>query len=418
MRHPTGRPFFYFLAAGVLLLAAILLLPVLHRSTATLRGLFLAISIFLIVPFIFVPQLIFQIERRWIERGSLTDAVSATPWTSLVLPAVATTALVMLWLNLPWILSSRFGPHRPMTEEEARSAVATIRAWKRGDGERLSVLLTQLAWRWVPNPTVNAALSETVRNECMAPQDPSHCFLGLQALFANQGQSPDLAPVLVRLSEHDPEVRANWKSTGPLLERGEIAHRHRSMLLDMLGLLRAAGAAVAEPELIARLSDREERSRWAAAGALDQVGSEAARQHAATFFARNVPPLIETYRVDRSRRLRACLFLFRVELKDPAVSRLAMDALGDQDVWVRSCGAFLLLTSGVPRQDAEDRLVRALETTRNGYARDSIAVALEILDTPRARQSVRTYTAWEPERVRRIRERWNDRFFRLFGELL
>jgi hypothetical protein len=85
---------------------------------------------------------------------------------------------------------------------------------------------------------------------------------------------------------------------------------------------------------------------------------------------------------------------------------------------VRSCGAFLLLTSGVQRQDAEDRLVHALETTRNGYARDSFAAALEILDTPGARQTVRTYTAWEPERVQRIRERWNDRFFRLFGELL
>jgi HEAT repeat protein len=106
------------------------------------------------------------------------------------------------------------------------------------------------------------------------------------------------------------------------------------------------------------------------------------------------------------------------ELKDPAVNRLALDALDDQDVWVRSCGAFLLLTSGVPRQDAEDGLVRALETTRNGYARDSIAVALEILDTSRARQTVRTHTEWDPERVQRIRERWNDRFFRLFGELL
>jgi HEAT repeat protein len=305
-----------------------------------------------------------------------------------------------------------------MTEEEAQSAVATIRAWNRGEGERLSVLLAQLAWRWVPNPTVNAALSETVRHECEAPQDPGHCFQALQALFATGGQSPDLAPVLVQLSERDPEVRANWKSTGLLLERGEIAHRYRSMLLDMLGLLGPAAAHVAEPELIARLSDVEERSRWAAAGALDRVGSQAARQHAAAFFTRNVPPLIDSYRVDRSRRLRACLFLLRAELKGPAVKGLALDALDDQDVGVRSCGAFLLLTSGVPRQDAEDRLVLALETTRNGYARDSIAVALEILDTPRAQQTVRTYTAWEPERVQRIRERWNDRFFRLFGELL
>jgi hypothetical protein len=78
----------------------------------------------------------------------------------------------------------------------------------------------------------------------------------------------------------------------------------------------------------------------------------------------------------------------------------------------------LLLTSGVPRQDAEDRLIRAIETTQIPYARDSIAVALEILDTPRGRQTVSTYTAWEPERVQRIRERWNDRFFRLFGDLL
>ena len=418
MRHPTGRPFLYFLAAGALLLTAILLLPVLHRSAATSRGLFLAISVFFIVPFIFVPQVIFQIERRWIEHGSLTDGVAATRCTSIVLPAAASTALVLLWLNLPWILSSRFGPRRPMTEEEEQSAVATIRAWKRGEGEHLSVLLAQLAWRWVPNPTVNAALSETVRHECMAPQDPSHCHLGLRALFATGGHSPDLAPVIVRLSERDPEVPANWKSTGPLLERGEIAHRYRSILLDMLGLLGPAAAHVAETELIVRLSDPEERSRWAAAGALDRVGSEAARQHAAAFFAQNVPPLIDSYRVDRSRRLRACLFLLRAELKDPAVNGLALDALDDQDVGVRSCGAFLLLTSGVPRQDAEDRLVRALETTRNGYARDSIAVALEILDTPRARQTVRTHTAWEPERVQRIRERWNDRFFRLFGELL
>jgi HEAT repeat protein len=190
------------------------------------------------------------------------------------------------------------------------------------------------------------------------------------------------------------------------------------MLLDMVGLLGLAAGQVAEPELLPRLSDSEERSRWAAAGALDRVGSAAARQHAAAFFARNVPPLIDSYRVHRSRRLRACLFLLRAELKEPAVNGLALDALADQDGWVTSCGAFLLLTSGVPSQDAEDRLVRALETTRYGYTRDSIAAALGILDTPRARQAVSTYTAWEPERFQRIRERWKDRFFRLFGQLL
>src|SRR5262245_52268722 len=153
MRHPTGRPFLYFLAAGALLLIAILLLPVLHRSMATLKGLYLAITFLFIVPFIFVPQLVFQIERRWIEHGALTDALSATRWTSVVLPVSASTALILLWLNLPWILSLQFGPPRPMTEEEAQSAVATIRAWKRD--ERLWALLAQLAWKWIPNPTVN-----------------------------------------------------------------------------------------------------------------------------------------------------------------------------------------------------------------------------------------------------------------------
>lgn len=418
MRHPTGRPFLYFVAAGALLLAAIVLFPVLHRSAETLRELYLAICVFLIVPFIFVPQLIFQIERLWIKHESLTDAVSAARWTSIVLPAVASTALILLWLNSPLILPSRFGPVRPMTEEEAQSAVATIRAWKGEQAEGLSTLLAQLAWRWVPNPTVNAVLSEAVRSECVASQYAANCFEGLRTLFATEGQSPDLAPVIVRLSEQDPLVRANWRSPGPLLERGEIAHRYRSMLLDMLGLLGPAAAPVAEPELIARLSDPEERSRWAAAGALDRVGSEAARRHAAAFFARNVPPLIESYRIDQSRRVRACLFLLRAELKEPAVQRLALNALDDEDVWVRSCGAVLLLTSDVPRQDAEDHLVRALETNRNGYVRDSIAVALAILDTPRARQTIGSYTAWEPERVQRIREGWSSRFFRLFGELL
>jgi hypothetical protein len=418
MRHPTERPFLYFLVAGALLLTGVLLLPVLHRSSATMRGLYLAVSVFLIVPFVFVPQLVFQIERRWIEQGSLTDAVRATRWTSVVLRSLAATALILLWLNFPWILSLWSEPPRPMTEEEAQSAVTTIRAWQRVEGGRLSALLTQLAWKWTPNPTVNVALSNTLRNECMAPQDPTNCFQGLHALFATGGQSPDLARVIVSLSERDPEVRANWKSTGWLLNRGEIAHYYRSMLLDMLGLLGPAAADVAEPELIVRLSDSEERSRWAAAGALDRVGSDAGRQQAAVFFARNVPALIDSYRVDRSRRLRACLFVLRAELKDPAVTGLALDALDDPHERVRSCGAFLLLTSGVPREEAEDRLIRAIETTEIPFARDSIAVALEILGTARARQTVSTYTAWEPERVQRLREHWNDRFFRLFGELL
>jgi hypothetical protein len=157
---------------------------------------------------------------------------------------------------------------------------------------------------------------------------------------------------------------------------------------------------------------------------LREVGSTAAvvflTVHDDEAFSRRRKPLviIGSYRADRSRRLRACLFRLRSELTDPAVNGLAMDALDDQGVGVRSCEAFLVLTSGVPRQDAEDRLVRVLETTRNPYARDSIAVALEILDTPRARQTVTTYTAWEPDRIQRIRARWNDRFFRLFGELL
>lgn len=418
MRHPTGRPFLCFLAAGAILLGVIVLLPLLHQWTATLRGLLVAMSVFFIVPFIFVPQLIFEIERKWIRQGSFTDAVSATRWASVIMPAAAITTVIVLWLYSPWILSSRFGPVRSMTEEEAQSAVATIRAWKSGRAEGVSALLAQLAWRWVPNPTVNAVLSETVRSECLAPQNPANCFDGLRALFATGGQSPDLAPVIVRLSERDPEVRANWKSTGPLLERGEIAHYYRSNLLDMLGLLGPAAAPVAEPELIARLSDPEERSRWAAAGALDRAGTETGRQHAAAFFARNVPPLIDSYHADRSRRLRACLFLLRAELKDPAVTALAQRALDDEDVRVRSCGAFLVLTSGFQPEDAEDRLVRAFETTRNQYARDSVAAALQILNTPRAREAVATYTAWEPDRGQRITERWNDRFFRLFGQLL
>jgi HEAT repeat protein len=171
---------------------------------------------------------------------------------------------------------------------------------------------------------------------------------------------------------------------GFLLERGEIAHRYPSMFLDMLGLLGPAVADAAQPELVARLSDREERSRWAAAGALDHLDSPAARRHAAAFFARSIPPLIESYHMDRSRRLRACLFLLRAELKDPEVRMLALGALDDEDVGVTSCGAFLLLTSGAAPELAEEHLIRALETHRNPYARDSFAAALAILASPRA----------------------------------
>jgi hypothetical protein len=266
----------------------------------------------------------------------LTEAVSATRWTCVVLPAAAGTALILQWLNFPLILW-RSEPPRPMTGEEVQSAVATVRAWKRE--QRMWNLLAQLEWKWIPNP--DAALSETVRNECPAPQNPDLCYHGLHALFANGGQSPELAPVLVRLSEGDPVVQANWRSRGWLLERGETAHRYRSMLLDMLSLLGPAAAPVAELELVARLSDPEERSRWAAAGALDRVGSEAARHHSQAFFAQNLRPLIDSYRDDTSRRVRACTFLLRTELRDPVVTELALDALDDEDVNVKSCGAFL-----------------------------------------------------------------------------
>src|SRR5262249_50494069 len=175
----------------------------------------------------------------------------------------------------------------------------------------------------------------------------------------------DLAPVLVRLSTRDPEVQANWRNTGFLLERGEIAHRYRSMILDMLGLLGSPAADAAQPELLARLSDREERTRWAAAGALHRLASPTTRSQADAFFARNVPLLIDGYRVNPSRRLRACLFLLRAELMYPEVRTLALAALDDSDASVRSCGAFLLLTSGVRPELAEDHLLRALETQRN-----------------------------------------------------
>jgi HEAT repeat protein len=213
-------------------------------------------------------------------------------------------------------------------------------------------------------------------------------------------------------------VRANWRNMGFLLERGEIAHRYRSRLLDMLSLLGPAAVDAAQPELVARLSDPEERSRWAAAGALDRFDSPAARQRAAAFFAQNVPALVDRYRVDPSRRLRTCLFLLRAELKDPDVRTLALAALDDHDVRVGSCGAFLLLTSGVPTEVAEERLLGALGRHGNHYARDSFAAALEILATPHAEQALRAHTPWEPERVQTIRERWNDPYFRLFGDLL
>jgi hypothetical protein len=45
-------------------------------------------------------------------------------------------------------------------------------------------------------------------------------------------------------------------------------------------------------------------------------------------------------------------------------------------------------------------------------------VALEILDTRRARQTVTTYTAWEPERNSTYTCALERPFFRLFGELL
>ena len=133
---------------------------------------------------------------------------------------------------------------------------------------------------------------------------------------------------------------------------------------------------------------------------------------------RSLPALVDGYRAQRSRRLRACLFLLRAELKDPAVGRLAASALGNDEVYVRSCGAFLLLTSGVAPDLAEENLLSAFEGERNHFTRDSIAAALEILATPRSRQALRGYTAWQPDRIQKITAGWHDRYFRLFGDLL
>jgi hypothetical protein len=418
MRHPTGRPFLYFLAAVALGLASIVLIPVLTASIPTFRGLTFAMAMFIAVPFMAVPYVIFQFERRWIQCESAAEAMTTTHWVRVIATAGLAAALFVVWLNIPTIVAWRFGPVRPMTDAETARAVAAIRAWDGGDRGELSVLLAQLAWRWLPNTMVNAALSQKVRGECGTSGDLDYCYEGLQALFALGAQTADLAPVLVKLSARDPEVPANWRNTGFLVERGEPAHRYRSMTLDMLGLLGPAAADAAQPELLARLSDAEERTRWAAAGALDRLDSPTARSRAGAFFARNVPTLIDSYHVNRSRRLRACLFLLRAELNDSEVRTLALAALDDSDVRVGSCGAFLVLTSGVRPELAESRLLRALETQRNHYSRDSAAAALEILGTPRARQTMNTYKAWQPERIQRIRDRWNDRYFRLFGELL
>lgn len=382
VRHPSGKPFFYFLAAGLLLLADIPLLPALTASSPTFKRLIFEIVVLVFVPFFFVPQLIYSFEKQWIRYGSVKEALARTSWAAAITMASVATGLLLAWLSVPWIVASRIGPPRPMTREEA------------------------------------AALSQKIRDECGAFGRADDCFEGLRALFANGFRAPDLAPVLVRLSERDPEVRAYWRNMGFLLERGEIAHRYRSRLLDMLGLLGPAAADVAQPELVARLSDPEERSRWAAAGALGRFDSLAAGQRAAAFFSQNVPALVDRYRVDRSRGLRTCLFLLRAELKDSVVRALALDALDDNDARVGSCGAFLLLTSGVPPEVAEARLLGALARPGNHYARDSFAAALEILATPRALEALRVYTGWQPERVQTIRERWNDPYFRLFGDLL
>ena len=418
MRHPTGKPFFYFLVAGLLLLADIPLLPALNASSPTFKRLLFEIAVVVFVPFFFVPSLIYHFEKQWIRHGSVQEALAGASWTAAITMACITTGLLLAWLSVPWIIASRFGPPRPMTSEEAARAVSTIGAWDKGDRGDLSVLLMQLSWRWLPNASVSAALSQKIHDECGSAANADDCFEGLRALFATGFQAADLAPVLVKLSERDPEVRANWRSMGFLLERGELAHRYRSRLLDMLGLLGPAVVDAAQPELVARLTDREERSRWAAAGALDRLDSPDARQRAAAFFARNVPPLLDSYRVDPSRRLRACLFLLRAELKEPDVRTLAIGALNDNDVRVESCGAFLLLTSDVPPQVAEERLLSALTGQGNHYARDSFAAALKILATPRGQQTLREYIAWEPERVQRIGEHWNDPYFRLFGDLL
>ena len=382
MRHPSGKPFFYFLAAGLLLLADLPLLPALTASSPTFKRLLFEIAVFVFAPFFFVPNLIYRFEKQWIRHGSVKEALARTSWIAAITMACVATGLMLAWLSVPWIVASGFGPPRPMTSEEA------------------------------------ARLSEKVRDECGAFGNADDCFQELRALFANGFRAPDLAPVLVKLSERDPEVRANWRNMGFLLERGEIAHRYRSRLLDMLGLLGPAAVDAAQPELVARLSDPEERSRWAAAGALDRFDSPAARQRAAAFFLQNVPALIDRYQVDRSRRLRTCLFLLRAGRKDPDVRTLALGAVDDDDVRVGSCGAFLLLTSGVPPDVAEARLLGALARPGNHYARDSFAAALEILATPRALEALRAYTAWQPERVQTIRERWNDPYFRLFGDLL
>jgi hypothetical protein len=382
VRHPSGKPFFYFLAAGLLLLADLPLLPALTASSPTFKRLLFEIAVLAFVPFIFVPHLIYYFEKQWIRHGSVKEALASTSWSAGITMASVATGLLLAWLSVPWIVASRFGPPRPMTSEEA------------------------------------ARLSRKIRDECGAFGKADDCFEGLRALFANGFRAPDLAPALVKLSERDPEVRANWRNMGFLLERGEIAHRYRSRLLDMLGLIGPAAVDAAQPELVARLSDPEERSRWAAAGALDRLDSPDARQRAAAFFAQNVPALIDSYRVDRSRRLRACLFLLRADLTDPEVRTLALGALDDSDVRVESCGAFLLLTSGVPPQVAEERLLGALARHENHYARDSFAAALHILATPRAQEALMAYSAWEPERVQTIRQHWNDPYYRLFGDLL
>jgi hypothetical protein len=418
MPHPTGRPFLYFLVAGVLLLAGIPLLPVLHARTATFNGLLMAVAAFFFFPFLLIPNVVFQFERQWIQRGSALDAVKMARWPALILMPCIATAFMLAWLSLPSLMMARVGPPRAMTTEETDKALATIAAWSAEDRSELSVLLAQLTWRYLPNPSVNAALSGKVRHECDAPRNFDYCVQGLRALLATGARDPDLAPVLVALSQRDPEVRANWRSLGFLVERGEIAHYYRAALLDMLGLLGPAAASAGEAELMARLSDREERSRWAAAGALSRIGSPTARQRAADFFQQNVPPLIESYRLDRSRRLRACLFLLRSEVTTADVRALALTALDDADANVRSCGAFLVLTSAVESPIAEGALLRAFNAHHNQYARDSIVAALEILGTPRAQQVAAAYTPWQPERIQRIEEQWKDRYFRLFGALL
>jgi hypothetical protein len=418
MPHPIGRPFVYFLVAGTLLAADVFLLPFLSATAATYNDLLLATLAFVFVPFIFLPSLVFQFEKRWIQERSAVAALRRTRWFAAIAIASLMAGVAVAWVSLPMILASRFGPPRPMTGSETERAIRAIGAWDKGNRGDLSVLLAQLTWRWLPNSSVNAALAEKVQSECGASGSLDYCFQGLRALFAAGAQTPDLAPVLVKLSERDTEVSATWRPTGFLIERGEVAHRYRSMLLDMLGILGPAADVSAHLELASRLSDREERSRWAAAGALARLDSADARRQATAFFAQSVPALVDGYRAQRSRRLRACLFLLRAELKDPAVGRLAASALGNDEVYVRSCGAFLLLTSGVAPDLAEENLLSAFEGERNHFTRDSIAAALEILATPRSRQALRGYTAWQPDRIQKITAGWHDRYFRLFGDLL